>query len=551
MLKRTQLLTDVLVIGGGAAGVISALKAHELGADVTIICKQKVGKSGNTIVSGSAFSVVVKEESNPDNEEVFYDDLIKSGKGINHPELAKVLATNSSQTIGWLENHGMKFFKKDNEYVKRQPPGHSYPRSVPTEWEGYSYMARGLSFMKPLHLSVLEKKIKILEHSMVYNLVKQNNKVVGAIAIDAKKNELIEIACKAVILANGGAGNMFSQNNNTVGITGDSYALAYEIGAILKDMEFVQFYPTMMIEPIKMPASNPLFGDGAVLRNKRKELFVHNYVEGGDRVATRDKMAQAIFQEVRDGNGVKGGVYFDCSQIPKEVLETKYVHFCRQLRKNKIDPYKDMVIVSPTTHYFLGGIKINSKCESNISGLYAAGEAATGIHGANRLSGCSIADTVVFGIIAGEEAARYSKECKLENIEATCGIGIQNIQKLFQYKNNSHRISEKRELLRDIMWDCASVIREEKKLNEGLFKLLELEKNLDHILIENSKDLVSYRELTNMITVGKLVIQGALKRKESRGSHWRIDFLNEDENYIGNHEYYQEGERLNINFYPI
>jgi succinate dehydrogenase/fumarate reductase flavoprotein subunit len=544
-----KLVTDVLVVGGGSTGLIAALEAEKHGADVTIICKQKAGRSGNTIVSGSAFSVVVPEEGNPDSEEIYFNDLIRSGKGINQKELTRTLAFNSGKTIKWLEDYGMEFFKTNSEYVKRQPPGHSHPRSVPTIWDGYSYLARGLSFMKPLSESVIKRNIRVMEQTVVAHLLTTNGKIAGAIAIDINESEFIVISCKSIILANGGAGGMFSHNNNTVGITGDSYALAYEAGAVLKDMEFVQFYPTQMIKPLKMPASNPLFGDGAVLRNKDKELFIHRYVEGGDKAATRDKMAQAIFQEVERGYGVEGGVYFDCSGIPKEVLESKYSHFCNQLKKKGVDPQKDMVIVSPTTHYFLGGVKINTNCESSIPGLYAAGEAATGTHGANRLSGSSIADTVVFGKIAGESAAEYSA------VNQHAKINSQDLSnKLEKLKVNSkgeESLADKKELVRTVMWRSASVVREESILREGLKQLYEVESILDNIAVRNYKEIVSFQELANMITVGKLTIKGALERKESRGSHWRRDYPDQSEDYLGNFEYSKSSDGDLINYRPL
>lgn len=548
-MERKKLVTDVLIIGGGSTGLIAALEAANHCSDITIICKQKAGRSGNTIVSGSAFSVVVPEEGNPDSEETYFNDLIRSGKGINQKELTRTLASLSGGTIKWLESCGMEFFKTNSQYVKRQPPGHSHPRSVPTIWDGYSYLARGLSFMKPLSESVNKRRIRVLEQTAVTHLLTANGRIAGAIALDVNESEFIEISCKAIILANGGAGGMFAHNNNTVGITGDSYALAYEAGAVLKDMEFVQFYPTQMIKPMKMPASNPLFGDGAVLRNKDKELFIHKYVEGGDKAATRDKMAQAIFQEVERGYGIEGGVYFDCTGIPEEVLDSKYTHFCNQLKKKGVDPKKDMVIVSPTTHYFLGGVKINTSCESSIPGLYAAGEAATGTHGANRLSGSSIADTVVFGRIAGKSAAEYAAVTQHEKINPQDLTS--KLEKLKLHPNGDVPLSEMKELVRTIMWRCASVVREESALRSGLKSLCKVESSLDNIAVRNFKEVVSYQELSNMVTVGKLTIKGALERKESRGSHWRRDYPNEREVFLGNFEYSKSSDGDEINYRPL
>lgn len=545
-LKKIRLQTDVLVIGGGAAGLVAALEAEKHGVDVTVICKQKAGKSGNTIVSGALFSVVVPEEGNPDSEETYFQDLMNSGKGINQHDLTKTLAANSGKTIKWLEEHGANFFKLDGKYVKKQPPGHSFRRSVTPVMDGYTYMARGLSFLEPLYTSVREKGIKVIDRTMVTRLIKQDGKIVGAIGLNAFNNELVEISCKSSILANGGAGNIFSQNNNTAGITGDAYVLAYDVGAILKDMELVQIYPTMMTKPVKMAAENPLFGEGAVLRNRHGELFIYKYVEGGDRAATRDKMAQTIFREVESGNGVDGGVYFDCRGIPEEVLKTKYSHFYRQLMKQGIDPLEEMVIVSPTIHYYLGGVKINTKGETSVPGLYAAGEAATGVHGANRLSGSSIADTVVFGIRSGEAAATYALNQPVEPVQ------WENEEDYTSF-NNTGRITmkEQTQAVQKIMWSYASVVREQESLKKGLNELEELKATIQDVSVKNLKELSSYLELQNMITVGSLLFKGAILREESRGSHWRRDYPNENNKFLGNFEYIKKGEQCVITFHPI
>jgi len=269
---------------------------------------------------------------------------------------------------------------------------------------------------------------------------------------------------------------------------------------------------------------------------------MEKYDPAGD-MATRDKMAQAIFMEVEAGNGIEGGVYFDCSGIPREILENKYAHFCKQLRKKGVEPTKDYVIVSPTTHYYLGGIKINPKCESTVPGLYAAGESSGGIHGANRLSGNSIADTVVFGAIAGNSAAdfaKHNKQVKLKNEDI----------RLPDYGNQGSRYSvqEKKEQLRHLMWKHASVIREEQGLLQGLEELVEIKKSLSDIAVKDEKDFVAMYELQNMMTVSEMLLKGALQRRESRGSHWRRDFPETKAEYLGNFYYVKQGEDCNITF---
>jgi succinate dehydrogenase/fumarate reductase flavoprotein subunit len=539
--KRNDVKTDVLIIGGGSAGLIAALEARKYGLDVTVLSKHKVGQSGNIIVSGSALSVVVPEAGNLDSEVTYLEDLYRSGKRINQPQLAETLAQHSKQALELLEGYGLNFFKNKNEFVKRKPPGHSYPRSVPTVWDGYSYMARGLSFTAPLYDAAHVRGVRMINKATVTELIKRDGIIVGAIVFHPLEKEWTVISSKVTIMASGGAGWIFSETNNTVGITGDSYALAYHAGATLIDMEFVQFYPTEMIH-LKMPASNPLFGDGAVLRNKFGERFMQKYDPAGD-MATRDKMAQAIFMEVESGNGLDGGVYFDCREIPLDILESKYAHFCKQLRKKGVEPAKDMIIVAPTTHYFLGGIQIDQKCRSTLPGLLAAGEATGGIHGANRLSGNAIADTVVFGAIAGNMAAEEVNRARETNLEK------ENFNLDF-YRREEPRYSvvQKKEELRKMMWECASVVRNEAGLRQGLGSLDEIKKSIPYVDVKNEKEFVSFIELQNMLTVSEMIIKGAIERRESRGSHWRNDIPVEHAEYVGNFYYVKETEGCKLYF---
>ncbi|MFZ5686732.1 MAG: FAD-binding protein [Bacillota bacterium] len=217
---------------------------------------------------------------------------------------------------------GVQFQQTDGKYVRRHPPGHTVPRYLTTVWNGYSYMGRGLSLTEPLLRRVKEQGIQVLDHTRIISLRKKDNRVIGAYGLAVRKSTIINISAKSIVLAAGGAGRIFAQTNNTRDITGDSYRLALEAGASLRDMEFVQFYPTMMYFPVRFALSNPLFGDGAVLRNAHGERFMYRYdPENGD-MATSDLMARAIFTEVQEGRGIRGECTSTFLQFPMTVGET-------------------------------------------------------------------------------------------------------------------------------------------------------------------------------------------------------------------------------------
>lgn len=342
--------SDVLIIGGGLAGMMAALAARSCGKAVTIVSKRPIGKAGNTLVSGGGISSATGEEQN--NAENFLQDIMRSGKGLNNGTLAHKLAAESPSILRQLEEYGVKLVRKDGSYKKRRPPGHSVPRNIPTDWTGLAYQNRGLSFMLPLLDRIREQNIATISGVRIFQLIKSDSRVVGAIGVD-KENNAYQFLADGVVLATGGEGYLFAKTNNTSDITGDGLALALAAGCRLQDMEQVQFYPTMMFDPVKVPISNPLFGAGAVLRNAAGERFMKRYDSAGD-MATRDNMARAIFMEIQAGRGIDNCIYVDCTGIPSAQLKEQYKDFYQFLLAAKIDPTKDFIKVSPCVHYSLG-----------------------------------------------------------------------------------------------------------------------------------------------------------------------------------------------------
>lgn len=491
---------DVLVIGGGLAGLMAAMSAHEHHAKVLLISKGKIGRGGNTLVSGGGMSGALGSSEDVNNPQAFYSDIIKSGKGLADEQLARLLADSSGEMIERLYGYGVKFIKEsDGSFRVRRPPGHSVARNIPTNWDGIAYANRGLSFSLPIHAQCQAKGIEMLEGWALKELLKSGDKICGA-AFGNKQNEQLLINAKSVILACGGYGFLFAKTNNTNDALGEGIAAAMRIGCRVRDMEQVQFYPTMMFEPLKITASNPLFGEGATLRNRHGERFMHKYDPDGD-MATRDNMARGIFLEVQAGLGVDERVYFDCTGIAEQQLLARFGSFYGFLKKNRIDLTKDYLKVSPCVHYTLGGIVIDERCQTDVAGLYAAGEITGGVHGANRLSGAALMETCVFGWEAGKHAAEHSFTERVSE----CGSSSSG-RETVDY--------EAFDKLRDIMWQYVSLVRSQESLSkarEALDKLGESSKGLQPFL-----------------DVCQAIIGAATLRQESRGAHYRADYPHTD-----------------------
>jgi succinate dehydrogenase/fumarate reductase flavoprotein subunit len=535
---------DVLIIGGALTALVAALEARKWVGDVVVACKKKVGRSGNTIVSGAAFSVYVPSPGNPDSVEQHLQDTLEAGAGINDPALARILAEEGGQAVLALEKYGVRLLRSDGSLVRRIPPGHSRPRSIPTDLREYAHNTRGLSITIPLLESTGERGIRILTHTPVRKLLVKEGTVCGALAIDARSGSQILISAKAVILASGGGGRLFEHTNNTLDMTGDSFALALEAGAALRDMEFIQFYPTRAISPVRANISSPLFGEGAVLRNLHGERFMLRYDPKAD-MATRDVMSRAIFSEVLAGRGVEGGVYMDLSAVQRTSLELKFPTTLKLLQAHGIDPDKQWLVVSPAAHFIMGGGWIDSRCMTGIAGLFAAGEAAGGVHGANRLAGNALTETVVFGFKAGYEAAAYAK--RLRGVPELLATGLE----MPSVRRGSVTVAEVKAQLRRTLWNCAGLVRTEAGLTKGQAEVQGCEEALSVCQVESPADQAAYLEVSRMVQVGKVIIAASLSRQESRGAHYRSNYPDRDDiKWLGSSCAEKYGDILKIRFVP-
>lgn len=510
--------TDVLVIGGGLAGLVASIRAREMGSEVILLSRSPAGKSGNTIVSGAAMCVYKPDNPFHDSKDLFFDDIQRSGKGLSRPEMARRFVEESEGIFDLLEQYGVHFRYIRGERLIKQPPGHSCRRSYPTDFSTYSYLNRGLAYGLPLREKARQVGVCLYEPYDAITLLKDGQKVSGALALNVLTGESLAVYASAVILCCGGGAGIYKNTNNTSDVTCDAYRLGLEAGAELVDMEFVQFYPTMMFHPTRVVISNPLFGDGAVVKNRLGEEFLSRYTPLGNK-ATRDLMARAIQMEIRAGRGDPDCAYVDCSAIPSDTIDAKYPELKLKLKRSGLDLGKDLLPVAPTAHFYLGGIKIFGDCETKAEGLFACGEAVGGLHGANRLSGNALTEAALSGRIAAEAAAAYSRRNRLVQLPRLPEITREDGIPLF----DSARLIDQ---LRAMLWEKASVIKNETDILAAIASLREIEDHSKCVPLRTGRDIRTRYKLDSFIWTAKMLLSCSLNRKESRGSFYREDHPN-------------------------
>jgi len=514
--------TDILIIGGGLAAMMAAVEAADSSLSILIVSKGAVGNSGATLMAGANFAAVLPEgEETGDRISSHAEETCMAGAGINDPDLVRTLAANAPGDLLFLERLGLNFIKRAGRFDLRKPPGHLRPRTVFTINPGFPLHIRGKSITAPLRRQVLERSIPRMEGVSIIKLVVDNGRIVGALGVRRRSGEMIAVECRAVILASGGGGFLYERNTNPGGITGDSYALAMEAGCSLRDMEFVQFFPCVHLGSPRIPIASPLLSDGAVLRNKEGERFLARYEPERMELATRDAVSQAIYREIRQGGGVKGGVYLDITGVPRDLLAFRFPDLIAAFQKRGIDLHTVWIPVTPAAHFFMGGVAIDPSCRTSIHGLYVAGEASGGIHGANRLSGNGLSDALVFGRIAGWSAIRYAGERESVSLpdEAFRPVVARSGPRIGREK-----IQTLRRALKKTMWEEVGIVRRGTGLAEALARMEAWQNSLEEGQPERPEDRSAFFEVRSMLLASRAVASAALIREESRGAHFRDDF---------------------------
>ena len=550
---------DVLVVGAGGAGLRAAIAASEYGAKVALVSKSLLGKA-HTVMAEGGVAAALGNVDERDNWKIHFRDTIRGSKNLANWEMAKIHAEKAPDRVRELERWGAVFDRtEEGKISQRNFGGHRYPRLA------HVGDRTGLEIIRTLQdHAVHMENIEVFMECTVSDILKSGNRVVGALAYYRSSGKLVVFEAGSVILATGGIGKAYKVTSNSWEYTGDGHALAYLAGADLIDMEFVQFHPTGMVWPPSVKGTlvtEGVRGDGGILVNSEGERFMFNYIpdvfaaetakseeeadswlkgeEGAMRppeLLTRDVVARAIMTEVKEGRGSPhGGVFLDiASRQSPDYIRRKLPSMYHQFKElATLDITKEAMEVGPTTHYMMGGIKVVANtAASTVPGLYAAGEAAAGMHGANRLGGNSLSDLLVFGKIAGQCAANFAQEnSKVSPHGEEIKKSIENTLEPFEDGDeNPYQIHQE---LQEIMESHAGIVRTGEELEKGIRKLEELEKRLPRM---HAKGERKYNpgwhlclDLHNMIITSLALSRAALERTESRGAHTRLDYPDYDD----------------------
>jgi fumarate reductase (CoM/CoB) subunit A len=524
---------DVLIIGSGGAGCRAAIEARKFNLSVTIVSKGLSFKSGCTTLAEGGYNAAFGYVDAEDSVDIHLQDTLKGGAYLNDIELVKILVNEAQDRLIELESYGAIFDRQDSGKLNQRPfGGQSFRRTC------FQGDRTGHEMMMALKEEVIRQKIETIDEIMITSLImdRENKRVIGACGVCLKDSRIIIFKAKSTVIASGGAGWLYPVTSNAIQKTGDGYCLAYNAGADIIDMEQIQFHPTGMLYPDSRRGvliTEAVRGEGGKLFNINMERFMKKYDERGE-LATRDVVARAIYNEIREGRGTpSGGVYLDVTHLPNEIIEDKLETMLLQFMDVGVDIREEAMEVAPTAHHVMGGVRIKPGCETTVENLYAAGEVAGGVHGANRLGGNALAETQVFGKRAGESAAKNALSKEFEFNQAKVNLEENRIQNIFK-EGDIYPHEIKTELM-ETMWENVAIIRNENGLKSALNKIEKLKlKSLNMNVPDGSgynKNLLDALEIENMLTVASLVTQSALLRRESRGSHYREDYPEKDERW--------------------
>jgi len=532
-LKEKYIQTDVLVIGGGGAGLRAAIEAASIDGVKTCAVSKSIMGSGNTRMSTGNFCVALDP---PDSTEIHFADTIKGGAYINNQKLARRVIENGPQQLLALERYG-SLFRRGGEFLDRLEGeargGHSHPR-------GRGPIGEGLGIIRTLGAETVRLGIESFEETMVTSLLlDRKGSVAGATAIDIRDGTFLVFNAKVVILAAGGAGQIYLYSTNSTLNTGDGYALAYRAGAELIDMEMVQFMPFCFAYPGsqkgRMLGEAGHYGPKAKLLNKEGERFMERYDPQKLEKATRDTVSRSIFLEILSGRGTDHNAVWLDNREGREGLaffKDRYPIMYKRIKDFyglEAAEWLKSFEVMPAVHYFMGGVRVENY-RSNIERLYVIGENAGGAHGGNRLGGNSMLELMVSGALAGREAALASKELDLPALEnGRIKSEKDKITRLITKEDKGEDPYKVVEKIKKLSWEKAGLVRDGKALREGVEELEGLREKMGKIGLSNRSltynlELKAALEAENMLDVCAMVFRSALERKESRGAHYRSDF---------------------------
>jgi succinate dehydrogenase / fumarate reductase flavoprotein subunit len=566
MADYESLQHDVLVIGAGGAGLRAAIEASAAGVRVGLVCKSLLGKA-HTVMAEGGIAAALANVDERDNWKVHFADTMRGGQYVNQWRMAELHAKEAPDRVRELEAWGAVFDRtKDGRILQRHFGGHKYPRLA------HVGDRTGLEMIRTLQDHGVHQGIDVYMEHTVLSLLKDGDRVVGAFGYERERGRFRIFRAKAVVLATGGIGRAYKITSNSWEYTGDGHALAYNAGADLIDMEFVQFHPTGMVWPpsvMGILVTEGVRGEGGILTNQEGRRFMFDaipenyraqtadneeegwrYCQGAKdarrppELLTRDHVSRCIVREIKEGRGSPhGGVFLDISWI-KQKLPNAAEHIKRKLpsmyhqfkQLADIDITEQPMEVGPTTHYIMGGVHVDPDTQmSRVAGLFAAGECAAGINGANRLGGNSLSDLLVFGKRAGEFAAEFAKENSLGKID---NGRIESVAREalapFERRDGENPYQVQKDL-QDTMQNLVGIVRNESEMREALGKIDDFKNRAENAAVSGNREYNpgwhTALDLENLLTVSEGITRAALERKESRGAQFRDDYPEKNEQF--------------------
>ena len=551
---------DVLIVGAGGAGLRAAIEAANSGVSVGLICKSLLGKA-HTVMAVGGMAAAMAHNDDRDSWKVHFADTMRGGQYVNNWRMAEIHAKEAPDRVRELEGWGAVFDRTpDGRINQRNFGGHRYPRLA------HVGDRTGLELIRTLQDHAVQTGMTVhMEHTVV-ELILDGGRAAGVLAYDRERGRFIVFAAKAIVLATGGIGRAYKVTSNSWEGTGDGHALAYRAGAELIDMEFIQFHPTGMVWPPSVKGilvTEGVRGEGGVLKNSEGRRFMFDDIpdnykpqtasdpeEGwrytqGDKSArrppellTRDHVARCINREVKAGRGSPhGGVFLDIAWI-KEKIKDSEAHIKRKLPSMyhqfkelaDLDITREAMEVGPTTHYVMGGIRVDADSqESTIPGLFAAGECASGINGANRLGGNSLSDLIVFGKRAGEYAAEFARKNGATRVDdGAVAAAMKTALEPFERGSGGENPYKVQADLQDTMQALVGIVRLEDEMKEALTRIQSFKERASRVGVSGPRDYHAgwhtALDLRNLLPVSEAVARSAIERKESRGGHFREDY---------------------------
>jgi fumarate reductase (CoM/CoB) subunit A len=563
-LEYSKIQSDVLVIGGGGAGVRAAIEADSLGVSVALVSKGVISRCGLTPMAGYSYQAAFGHANAADNPRVHFEDTVREGRRLGDENLILCLTEEARERALEMEKYGVRFTKDGDRFAQVRHPGQTYPRINRIPGRGYQMM---LGLKKEL---IRRQNVQVFEDCLVSRvLTESSGRPAGAVAFLQRQGRFVIFQSKAIVLATGGYEELWEKTDTAPDSTGDGTAMAFELGAQLVDLEMMLYYPIVTLGSKIFPSMRQVLQYesllekeylGGTLRNARGEEFLPS-----GKLPVRDVLMKLIFTEKEEGRATdRGGVFIDLTNLPlpPEEIEKRIDQIGARLQFDRIkylgqDLTRDCIEVAPACHYSLGGVRINERTETSVSGLFSAGEVSGNIHGANRISGNALAETQVFGRRAGESASREAKRLAAFPSLSSKEIEeeIQRVESFFTPRKDAVRPREMKKRLQRMMEQNAALKRDAAGLGEVIESMTALRQELPRIQIPAVRifnyEMQEALEVSFMVQVAELVARAALCRTESRGHHYRSDYPQEDPAWLKHTLIQKRGESVECGTTPV